>query len=226
MIGLRESRRCLRCTQARVTVQFFFFCETSLPFHFVLPVSKSFPGLCNFLDVQTIFMATPPVYALNVDPPPIKHAIHLSYTRLSLRKYLRCVYFRKQGNIFLCHPRNLHCISAGACASCLLQETRCLFCYATYATNAACQYPRTIISLKLPSTHSRFQELKPNHVQFNIFSRTTGGYVPFFSSNVEWLNEFYSHGSYDVIIGDFCSTLCQVTYWLVVFHGLSNLVGY
>ena len=39
MGGIRESRRWLKCTYTRATVR--FFCETSLPFCFVLPGSKS-----------------------------------------------------------------------------------------------------------------------------------------------------------------------------------------
>ena len=79
---------------------------------------KIFPGLYNFLGVNAVLVVTPSTYTLHVDMPPVKHATHITYPALLLRKQ-HPVYFRKQVNIILVHPRNLHGISAEA-LSCLL----------------------------------------------------------------------------------------------------------
>ena len=122
-------QRGLKCTQARATVQ--FFCETSLPFCFILPGSKFFPGLYNFLDTHVI-------------PWP-----HL----LPMRSMLTCLLYSVQptqhflwGKPESCLPKEIsghpvkqpmHYFRRDIIR--LTLGNRCISCHATHATYAACQ---------------------------------------------------------------------------------------
>ena len=86
------------------------FCETSLPFSFVLPGSKSFLGYIIFrTPTQSSWSHIPPMRCTwgrlqsSFPHPQLCATLRLFH--------LRPVYFRKQRHILLCHPPNLCCMS-------------------------------------------------------------------------------------------------------------------
>ena len=99
---------------------------------------KIFPGLYNFPKVHAILVVTPPAYALPVDIPPVKHATYVTYAALLQRKYLFCLLL--EIDVYPVIPptqRMLH-FCWGICIL-FTFGNRCISCYATLATYAACQ---------------------------------------------------------------------------------------
>ena len=104
------------------------FCETTLPFYFVLPWSKSFPVYIIFrLPMQSSWSHFPPTHCtwtrllssmtttqltwhfhrkIHENRCISCDATHATYVVFALGP-LRPVYFRKQVAILICHPRNL-----------------------------------------------------------------------------------------------------------------------
>ena len=134
---IRESQRWLKCTHTRAAV--WFLCKTSLHFYFVLLGSKSSSISNNFygrLRNSRRHTTHPRVSCRHASCQPCHP--HTTYAAFVLKKkYLRFVYLRKQVYTLLCYPRNPRGISAGASVSYL--GKRCIPCYITHATHAACQ---------------------------------------------------------------------------------------
>ena len=62
-------------------------------FCFVLPSSKFFLGLYNYLDTYAILVNAP-----RVNMPSLLHATHETYVAFPLRKHLRPIYLRKEAS--------------------------------------------------------------------------------------------------------------------------------
>ena len=117
-------------TQRGATMR--FFCETSLPFYFVLAGWKSF-WVYNFLNTHTILVV--PSSALHCMWICLLACHPHNFHGTLAEEYLHPVYFRKLVDILLC---NLRSISAGSIVLFTLGN-RCTSSYATHTTFAACQ---------------------------------------------------------------------------------------
>ena len=136
MVRVRKRQRQSWCTHTRATV--WFFCETSLPFCFVLPWLKSYLVYIIFQMLTQILMVMLPTYTLHLDTsfgmPPTQfmsyfhwrttcilftlrkmytscYATHTTYVAFSLGNNLCPAYFRKHMHLQLCHPHNLSSMS-------------------------------------------------------------------------------------------------------------------